>query len=429
MRRRLILVTVAVTSMVVLAFLVPLFILVADLARDSAISAAERDAESLARVVSVLSAQSDLETAVEIVEPSRIAAVGGAVILPDGTSVGMAVPENEDLSLALEGSSFIVGVDGGAAVYVPVLATDGSTAVIRVFVPESELVEGVRRSWAVLALLGLGLVVIAAWVADRLGRSMVVPVKELSETANRLSEGDLAARVVPSGPPEIEEVGLELNRLAGQIGRLLQEERESAADLAHRLRTPLTSARLTIDGLDPGTQKDRLEVDLDELQRTTDFIIREARRPVRREEKDWCDFGVVVRDRWAFWQPLVEEQNRTATDSIQAGEAPVALPVVDVEAVVDALIENALSHTRETTRIDLSVEMTAGEVVLCVEDAGDGFIDGSAVERGTSRADSTGLGLDIVRRTVEDGGGTLSLGESRSLGGAGVVIRLPLTHR
>ena len=73
--------------------------------------------------------------------------------------------------------------------------------------------------------------------------------------------------------------------------------------------------------------------------------------------------------------------------------------------------------------------MTAGEVVLCVEDAGDGFVDGSAVERGTSRADSTGLGLDIVRRTVEDGGGTLSLGESRSLGGAGVVIRLPLTHR
>lgn len=429
MRRRLILVTVAVTSMVVLAFLVPLFILVADLARDSAISAGERDAESLARVLSVLSVQEDLDSAVEIVEPRRIAAVRGAVILPDGTSVGMAVPDSEDLSLALEGSSFIAGVDGGAAVYVPVLATDGSTAVIRVFVPESELVEGVRRSWAVLALLGLALVVIAAWVADRLGRSMVVPVRELSDTANRLSDGDLAARVVPSGPPEIEEVGLELNRLAGQIGRLLQEERESAADLAHRLRTPLTSARLTIDGLDPGAQKNRLEADLDELQRTTDFIIREARRPVRREEQEWCDFGDVVRERWAFWQPLVEEQNRTATGTFESGAAPVALPVVDVEAVVDALIENALSHTPETTRIDLSMEMTGYEVVLFIEDAGDGFVDGSAVERGTSRADSTGLGLDIVRRTVEDAGGTLSIGESRSLGGAGVVIRLPIAHR
>jgi signal transduction histidine kinase len=421
-------VTVAVTGMVVLAFLVPLFILVSDLARDSAINTAERDAESLARVLSVLSAQGDVDTAIDVVGSSRVAEIGGTVVLPDGTVFGAPMPDGEDLSLAQEGSSFVAAVDEGAAVYVPVLTTDGSTAVVRVFVPQEVLDAGVRRSWLILALLGLALVVIAAWVADRLGRSMVVPVKELSDTANKLGHGDLSARVEPSGPPEIEEVGVEINRLAGRIGRLLQEERETAADLAHRLRTPLTSARLTVDGIEDGTQKDRLVADLDELQRTTDFIIREARRPVRREQEEWCDFAVVAKARWAFWQPLVEEQTRTATDGVTEVSAPVALPAGDAEAVVDALIENALSHTVDGTRIDLSVDVMDGEVVFCIEDAGEGFVDGSAIERGASQGDSTGLGLDIVRRTVEDAQGTLALGESRALGGAGVVVRLPLAR-
>ena len=103
MRRQLILLTGSVTAMVVLAFLVPLFILVGDLAHDRAVSAAERDAESLARVLSVLTVRNDLQTAVDTVGRIRIEAVNGSVIFPDGTVVGLDVPSDEDLALALGG--------------------------------------------------------------------------------------------------------------------------------------------------------------------------------------------------------------------------------------------------------------------------------------------------------------------------------------
>jgi signal transduction histidine kinase len=307
-----------------------------------------------------------------------------------------------------------------------VLTTDGTTTVIRVFVPAAELEQGVWRSWLILAALGVALIAIAAWVADRLGRSMVIPVNELAATANKLSDGDLDARVEPAGPPEVEDVGLELNRLASQIGRLLQAERETAADLAHRLRTPLTAARLSVDGLDGGPQKERLEADLDELQRTADFIIREARRPVRREEQAWSDLAAVTRDRVDFWRPLASDQHRSVTATITNSPAPVSIPRVDAEAVIDALIENVLSHTPDGTPFAVSVETSADLATLAVEDAGHGFVDSSAVERGASRGDSTGLGLDIVRRTVEEIGGTLAIGESLDLGGAGIVLSLPL---
>ncbi len=389
--------------MVVLAFLVPLFILVSDLAHDRAISAAERDAESLARVLSVLTVNNDLQTAVGTVGENRIRSVNGSVIFPDGTVVGLSVPPDEDLTLALDGSSFIAAVDGGKAVYIPVIQPDGSTFVVRAFAADEAITSGVKRSWLVLALLGIALVVMAAWVADRLGRSMVVPIKDLSATAGRLGHGDLSVRVQPAGPPEIEEVGLELNRLADRIGRLLQAERESAADLAHRLRTPLTAARLSVDGLAESPEKDRLNTDLDELQRTTDFVIREARRPVRRESEAWCD-----------------------VDGADAA-APVAIPDGDAEAMIDALIENVLAHTPEGTPFLVHVDIGSDIVLLSIEDAGSGFSDGSVIDRGTSSADSTGLGLDIVRRTVEGAGGTLAIGESLTHSGAGIVIRLPLT--
>lgn len=142
MRRRLILLSIAVTGMVVLAFLVPLFILVSDLARDSAISAGERDAESLARALSVLTVNEDLTTALDVIGEDRISDVNGSVILPNGDVVGVPLSEDndadeQDLTLAEEGNSFVASVPGGAAVYVPVVTSAG-TAVVRVLVTDEK---------------------------------------------------------------------------------------------------------------------------------------------------------------------------------------------------------------------------------------------------------------------------------------------------
>jgi signal transduction histidine kinase len=412
--------------MVVIAFLVPLFILVADLARDRAISTAQRDAESLARVLSVLSVEEDIGAAIEILGEDRILEVGGSVVLPEGSILGADVSNDEDLTLALGGSSFIAPVDGGQAFYIPVFESDGSVAVIRVFIPDEELTAGVRQSWIILGLLGAMLVVIAAWVADMLGKSMVVPVKQLSVTARALGHGEMTARVVPAGPNEIEEVGLEINRLADRIGRLLQAERESPAGLAHRLRTPLTAARLSVDGLAGGAQKERSIADLDELQRTTDFIIREARRPVRTDAEQSCDVAGIVAKRLTFWLPLINEQAREVDIRIDDSGAVVAMASGDAEAMVDALLENVLAHTPEGTPMAVCVDTGERVVEISVEDAGPGFIGTSVMGRGISSGDSTGLGLDIVRRAVEASDGSMTIGESSSLGGAIVVLKLPI---
>ncbi len=424
MRRRLILLASAVTLMVALAFVVPLAFLVRDLAADRAIAAGERRAQDVARIIATLAPDRGIEVATDAVLLGEGSALSTSLILPDGSVVGAPLVEGESPSRALAGTAFRSDVSGGDVVYTPVIQPDGSTIVVRVFVPDSELRRGVAQSWAVLAIVGAVLVVFGAIAADLLGRSIVRPVGDLAATADRLGSGELDVRVEPAGPEEIHDVGVEFNRLAERFGRLLQQERDSAADLSHRLRTPLTSLRLNVDGLPDGPGRQRVLDDIDALERTVDFLIRQAAGPV--EEAGATDLRQVVAERVEFWTPLAEEQQRRFTADIGDTPAVVSVSQADAEAVIDVLFDNVFSHVPEAAPVAVRLTPNGASVQLSVEDGGVGFASGSVMERGVSGGSSTGLGLDIVRRTAEAAGGSVQLDASPDLGGARVLVSFPL---
>jgi signal transduction histidine kinase len=282
----------------------------------------------------------------------------------------------------------------------------------------------VWRAWTVLAVLALTLFGLALLVADRLARSMTRPVAELAVTAERLGRGDLTARVEPGGPDEVREVGVALNQLAARISELLAHEREAVADLSHRLRTPVTALRLDVESLPGSEGRDRLTSDVDELTRQIDALIREARRPVREGVEARCDARAVVAERVEFWAALAEDQGREVALTLPAGSSPVRAGSTDLEATLDALLGNVLAHTPDGA--GLAVSLTPGPEgswLLEIDDEGPGFADSAVLERGDSRAGSTGLGLDIARRTAVASGGDLTIGRSPA-GGARVTMRL-----
>jgi signal transduction histidine kinase len=280
------------------------------------------------------------------------------------------------------------------------------------------------KARGVLLLLGVVLVLLSLVVADRLARSMTAPITDLARTAERLGRGDLAARATPGGPGEVREVGMAVNRLATRIGELLAHERESVADLSHRLRTPVTALRLDADALPAGPDRERLVGDVDELNRQVDALIREARRPEREGVRAQCDARAVTEERVEFWRPLAEDQERSVTVDLAPGPCPVRAAQTDLEAAVDALIGNVLSHTPDGSGLTVRLSPAPdGGAVLVVADEGSGFPDPSVLHRGRSGAGSTGLGLDIARRTAEATGGSLELGRAPG-GGGQVTLRL-----
>lgn len=410
-------VVAATTLLVVIAFLLPLGLLLRTLAADRAIAQAQQEAQSLAVVVAVVRSRDQLEPAVALVDSGSPREV--TVFLPDGTAVGAA---GRPLgTLAQSGRSFTAGVDGGREVYVPV-ETEAGRAVVRSFVPDELLQRGTASAFAVLAGLGVGLLLVAVLVADRLARGVVRPVTALADAARRLAAGQLSARVEPSGPPEVHDVGTAVNALGHRIDELLVAERESVADLSHRLRTPLTALRLDAEGLRDPEEAARLGADVAAVERTVDEVIRGARRPVREGGHASCDAVGVVAERAGFWQVLAEDQGRPWLVELAPEPLLVRLAAADLGAAVDALLGNVFAHTSETTEVEVRVAAAERGTTVEVADRGQGLPAGAA-QRGQSGGGSTGLGLDIARRTAEASGGRLVVTD-RPDGGTRILLEL-----
>ncbi|MEV4628409.1 HAMP domain-containing sensor histidine kinase [Micromonospora sp. NPDC049523] len=444
MRRRLTLLVAATMCLVLLAFLVPLAVLLRRVAVDRATNSAVAAVQSVAALVG--SADPDaLRFSVEQVAAESHRPV--TVFLADGSVLGTPAPRTDAVTLAARGRSVTVDRPDGREVVVAVQRRPGETAVIRTFVTAAELDRGVRRAWLLLAALGATLLLLGLVVADRLARALVRPIAELSAVSHRLARADLSARATPTGPPELREVAGALNHLAGRIQELLRDEREQVADLSHRLRTPLTALRLESEALTDRAEAARITAAVDALERAVTGLIRQARRYGPTGADGWCDAAPVVLDRVEFWSVLAEETGRTITSELVAGPLPVRLPTDELAALVDALLGNIFAHTPDGTGFSVTlVPRAGGGAVLTVADHGPGLprplvepgrtdtgapADASVdagpvatpVRRGGSFAGSTGLGLDIADRAARDSGGALHLADNAE-GGARIRVEL-----
>ncbi len=433
-RTTLALVSAAVTSMVAIAFLIPLAVIVRDVARDRAFTSAQLAGAAIEPVLAVTTDRATLDRAI-VSTPAGAAgqlavyltaappAAGGG-LAPGALVGGPQRASAADLRVAITAArSFIAPVPGGYAVLQPVALADGRLAVTEVYVPAAAVSRGVTASWAVMTAIALALIGVSVIMADRLATRVTRPARELASAAATLGDGDLSARSMARGPTELAAAGHAFNLMAERLSRLITAERVMAADLPHRLRTPLTALRMNASALGPGRAADDTRLAVDRLEREIDLIIRAARRPAP-DEPSGCDAAEVLADRFGFWSALAEDQGRPCHLAGTDQPAPVPVPRSDLAAAADSLIGNIFKHTAEGTGFAVTLHRGEGAVLILVADAGPGIADpGTALRRGSSGAGSTGLGLDIARRVAESTGGGLKI-DAAALGGAQVQLRL-----
>jgi signal transduction histidine kinase len=423
-RRRILLLVGATTSLVLIAFLVPLALLLRTVAADRAVQGATTEAQSLSSLV----ATADRDALGLALQQLNSASTGSVTLfLSDGTRLGAPADRTPLVELGALGRSESATVAGGREIVFAVRDRAGAAAVIRTFVPEAELNRGVPMAWLLLGALGVVLLGVSLAVADRLARSLVRSTADLAAVSHRLARGELDARADPGAPAELGVVADAVNVLATRIAELLREERETVADLAHRVRTPLTALRLEAEALPATDHAARIGAGVDAVQRAVTQAIEQARRRGSGPEagRAGSDAAVVVRERVAFWAVLAEDTDRETTVEIAPGPLLVALPAADLGACVDALLGNVFAHTPDGTAFSVRLaHRPGGGARLVVADAGPGIPAGSAaVRRGASGGGSTGLGLDIARRSADQAGGRLTLGMSAE-GGLEVVVDL-----
>ncbi|MFE5481877.1 sensor histidine kinase [Streptomyces sp. NPDC056527] len=441
MRWALVKVSLAVTAMVVVAFAVPLGLVVKEMASDRAFSNAERRAAGLAPVLAITTDREELDRAVATTEDGAAGRMAVHVPAADeaggkALEIGTRRADENDLRTTRQlGRATIAEVEGGSVLLQPTALSSGQVAVVELFVPEGEVTNGVATAWLVLAGVGIALIIGSVAVADRLGVRMVRPAQRLAGAAHDLGEGRLGARVPEEGPPELKSAAIAFNSMADQVVQLLANERELAADLSHRLRTPLTVLRLNTASLGSGPAAEQTRAAVEQLEREVDTIIRTAREAKPQTQATGpgagCDASEVVRERMDFWSALAEDEGRKVR--VAGIDRPVRIPVARPElvAALDALLGNVFRHTSEGTAFSVDVHNGDDAVIVLVSDAGPGIADpAAALTRGNSghRAGSTGLGLDIVRQMAESTGGDVRIGHS-VLGGTEVRIWIGLDGR
>jgi signal transduction histidine kinase len=468
MRWALVKVCLAVTAMVVIAFAVPLGLVVKETARDRAFSNAERQAATVGPVLAITTDRDQLQMAVAMTEAggegrlavrvptaqkakdarksqgggaSSVRADGekGAKGTGDAVEVGRQRATEEQLATAKDkGRASTVTVPGGYTLLRPTAVASGEFAVVEVFVPNEEVSHNVVTSWLIIAGVGIALILGSVVVADRLGTLMVRPAGRLAAAARALGEGKLGVRVPEDGPSELRSAASAFNSMADQVIQLLANERELSADLSHRLRTPLTVLRLNAASLGDGDAAEQTREAVATLETEVDQIISTAReqREQRAQstgslESAACDAAEVIRERMAFWSALAEDEGREAR--LAGVDSSVRVPVArsELAAALDAMLGNVFRHTPEGTAFSVDVHRggpASNSVIVLVSDAGPGIADPDAALRrghGDGKPGSTGLGLDIVRRVAESTGGDVRVGPS-VLGGTEVRVWLTL---
>jgi len=422
MRWALVKVALAVTSMVTLAFLIPLGIAVDRIADQRALTTAQSRVAAVEPLLAVTINPESLERALATLPgPQDV-----AVLLPDGSLVGLShVPAQQLAQAATLGRSLTLSVPGGSELLQPELVSGGKHTLISVFIDSAEARTGVTHAWLVLGAVAFTLILGSTLLADQLGARLVKSTRHLAEASRQLGDGDLGVRITAQGPYELREVGQAFNTMADRVVNLLAAERELVADLSHRLRTPLTALRLNAAALGEAPAAEATRDAISKLEQEVDAIIRSARQG---SAAGYCDLATVVTERMAFWSALAEDQERPWQLTGATGPAPVGVPAPELAAALDAVLGNVFRHTPEGTAFQVTVHTEAETSTVLVDDSGPGLAEpDQALRRGSGSGGigSTGLGLDIARKLAERAGGTLAI-DSSPLGGAQVHFSLPL---
>jgi signal transduction histidine kinase len=290
-----------------------------------------------------------------------------------------------------------------------------------------------------LVVVGV-LVLLASRVGGHLSRQLGRPLAELVEWTERIGRSEPLPEGPPrKGAPEFEVLRTRMRDMSRELERgrkrAIEAERaeafrETARQVAHELKNPLTPIRFAVERL-------RREAP-PELAESVEVLAIESRR-LEEMAKSFAQFGRLPEGPWALVD--VAELARYTARATVPGEVKLTVEVEDglpmIQGHHDALaraLSNVLINAVEacqrgggiTVRVARSGENGSG-VVVSVRDTGCGMPPDRLARIWepyvTYKQGGTGLGLAIARQTIDAHGGQV---EAESAPGAGPEIRFHL---
>jgi two-component system, OmpR family, sensor kinase len=296
---------------------------------------------------------------------------------------------------------------------------------------EGEVTEALR----VTAIVSFAVLMLASGIAFLTVGRVLSPVRELTDTAQAITESDLTRRIPVEGSDELAKLAATFNAMLDRLEEAFATQKDFLGDAGHELRTPITVIRghLELLGDDPRERKEIVELVCDELDRMGRLVdelllLAKAQRPDFLRLED-VDLDVLTEELMAKSQALAER--RWELEGVGTGRL-----TADRQRLTQAMMNltrNAAEHTSQGDHIALGSSLQNGHAKLWVRDSGPGVADTDRTRiferfargRGSRPgSDGAGLGLAIVKAVAEAHGGRVTL-ESEPGQGATFAVILP----
>jgi signal transduction histidine kinase len=310
-----------------------------------------------------------------------------------------------------------------------------------------------ERVWLLIGGGILGGTLLAIFAGVAIARRAMRPIASLTAAAREIeATRDPSKRMpVPSADDEVGELARTLEEMLRSLDAarteregVMQRQREFVADASHELRTPLTSVLANLELLQaslnaPGQAEDREIVDSalrssKRMGRLVGDLLLLARADAGRlEPHRRVDLAEIAGDAAAEAAPLMGDRKLVVDN-----ERPLRVEGSrdELHRMVLNLLDNAIRHTPQGSRVEMTLREDQDAAVVEVADDGPGipsqmrdqifdrFVRGTG-PADTARGTGTGLGLAIVSAVVESHGGSVEATASKS-GGALFTVRIPL---
>lgn len=258
-------------------------------------------------------------------------------------------------------------------------------------------------------LLGIAAVLISAYQVE----SVVGPVRELADRADRLAGGPASFTPLRTGMDEVDRIAAFYEMRSGELTRMLAAEREFASDASHQLRTPLTALLMRLEEIsgadDLGSAQEEAQIGIAQVERLTqviDELMSRSRGTV--DPPSDISLDSVIAALQLEWQPAFETARRSVHVSGERG-LHVSATRVGLSQILATLLENALIHGEGTVQV--RARRSGPSVVVEMSDMGIGVDPNIAPHIFERRVTTggTGLGLALARDLAEANGGRLEL--------------------
>lgn len=306
---------------------------------------------------------------------------------------------------------------------VPIQTMSGKDVIGAIFI-SSPVPEMTRTQLQLYKILGLPLclvILISIGLSFALSRRISKPIKKIGQTARQFAQGDFSNRVeLEDGADniiEISDLTQNFNDMAYSLEKFDDIRNNFLSDVAHELRTPMTTISGFVDGILDGTipkerQNDYLTIVRDEVVRLSGLVnsfLSLTRIETSSQTLEITNFDVCETLRRALvgFETKIEEKSIKVELDLDETVCIVRADMNSIRQVLNNLIENAIKFTNPGGRLRLSVKSERGEARISVYNTGCGISDEDkkmiferfykADKSRSLNREGTGIGLYIVK--------------------------------